>query len=132
VLKEAKPEFFFMLIVVAAISFFVGSLFTSNTGALTSVQSSITDSDLGPSKGYFEVPEKRIAKDFSSVISRATKGWGIYPVELVMRVPVPTTYSPVYHTAYGDLSNLKLLPGKYAVMVDGWEGAETTVYYTVE
>ncbi|MBW2978616.1 hypothetical protein KY304_00720 [Candidatus Woesearchaeota archaeon] len=130
VFKNNNPEFYLGLIVVAAISFFVGSFFAGNTGAVISIESSI-DVD-GAEPGFFEISPGSIAKDFSASISKNTKGWGIYSADVVNGEPVPKSYVPVYHTTYGDLSGFALGPGKYVALVDGWPGADVVVYYKVE
>jgi len=130
VFKKNTHEFFLALIVVAAVSFLVGSMFTSNTGAVTSVSSSIDE--FGPSAGYFEVPSGSVAGDFRSVMSDQGKAWGIYRAEMINGKYVPESYDPLYHTTFGDVSGFKLGPGKYMVLVDGWKGAEVDVYYTLE
>ncbi len=130
VFNKNNPEFYFALIVVAAISFFIGSFFASSTGAVTSVKSAITVE--GSEPGFFEVSKGQIAKHFSASISRNTKGWGIYSADMIDGKPVPRSYIPVYHTTYGDVSGFALGPGKYVALVDGWPGADVVVYYKVE
>jgi roadblock/LC7 domain-containing protein len=130
VFKNNNPSFYFGLILLATFGLFIGSFFVSTTGAFTSVGASITRE--GIVTGFFEVQQGEIAREFSASVSRNTKGWGIYHAEIINGQAVAKSYTPIYHTTYGDLTGFALGKGQYVTMVDGWPGADVTVYYKVE
>ncbi|MBD3361196.1 hypothetical protein GF358_00200 [Candidatus Woesearchaeota archaeon] len=131
VLKNNNPAFYFGLILIATFALFLGTFLVNTTGSVISVGSAITSE--GVVGDLIEVPAGKIAKDFSSAVSANTKGWGIYPAEVVNGMPVPESYDPLYHTTFGyDISQLTLYPGQYVVLADGWPGAEIEVFFTLE
>lgn len=130
VLKNNNPSFYFGLILIATFALFIGTFLVNTTGAVTSVGSAITQE--GVVGDLIEVPEGSIAVKFSSTVTKNTKGWGIYRADVINGIPAPKSYDPVYHTTFGDISNLMLVPGQYVVLVDGWPGAEVKVYFTLE
>lgn len=121
-----------VLVLVFCMGLVLGGAFISPTGLVTestyTASSVITDVRLGPTYGFFQVPDGKAAYDVAGYASKAT-GWGIYKATVKDGRPSLVSYDPVYHTSFGLNRRLQLNKGSYILMVDGSQGASAVIEY---
>ncbi len=124
-----------VLAIFFSIGLVLGGALLSPTGLIATssytVTSVISDENIGPTYGFFLVPNGRVAYEVAGRASRAT-GWGIYKATIKNNRPALVSYVPVYHTSYGLNRVLHLSQGAYIVMVDGSKGASVVVEYKLK